>query len=125
MLRILYSTDYYYYWTRSDFDLLAIASLTNRIWSVEIENSTSAEIQARVLDSCRVFEQDVEVYDFHYHYDLAVSSIDRRTILRILPSADSVEFDNNLDYGVAIEDVEEIEYYIVMLIQMLQKQVLK
>lgn len=126
MLRILYWTDDDY-WTRSDFDLQAIESQTNRKWSVVIVNSTSGEIRVRVLDSCRVFEQDVEVYDFHY-LDLAVSSTGcKRKILKILPIVDWVEFDNSLVlvHGVAIADVEAIEYYIVMLTQMLLKRVLK
>lgn len=92
---------------------------------MEIVSLTNAETQARALDSCRAFERDVEVYDFHYRCDLAASSTDRKMILRIQLSADSVEFDNNLDYEVAIEDVVEIGYYIVMLILMLQKRVLK
>jgi hypothetical protein len=127
LLRILYSIDDY--WTRSDFDLQAIASRTSRKLSAVTVNSTSGEILETVWDNCRESALNVEECDCHYRCGLAASNIDRMKLSRNqLPSVGWAEFDSSLDhpdYEAAIEDAEAIECYTVMPIQTLQKLGLK
>lgn len=116
-------------WTRSDFDLPAIASRSSRRWSEAIESSTSAATRARALDNCRASARDVGACDFHCRCDSVASNIDRKKLLRNqLPSVDWAEFDSSRDRpdcGAAIGDAEAIEYCIVMLKQKLRKLGLK
>lgn len=74
------------YLSHSDFDYwsqLEIDSPTSLRLNEEIESWTNAPAtQEMALDNYLMFGRDVEeAYDFHYHYDLAVSN-SCRTILK-------------------------------------------